>query len=835
MKPNGRTDALRLSGRWFRWRLSGLERRIVWPFLLLLVLVQGMSLWLVHCSIERSASRTVEAELHTGLRVFNQLLLQRAERLSEAAALLASDEGFQWAASRQEVTTLADALDRHGQRIGASLVIYTDTAWTPLAAAGLSVARVVALLPAAHLAAMAPAAVAGMTGPAVLTLIEGQPYQIVAVPVKAPSTIGWVLMGFVLDEAVLKPLADITDLRAAVLLGSSPQQVLAATRAPGPLPPMEADVTDPAAAPDPTLEACGQAFREAGQRWRNCRFTLDTVGSAATPEAVRLQLVLARSVDPVIAPFQRLQLTLLLLTLGGALVFAVGSVVTARRLSTPLRGLRLSAERLRLGDYDSPVPIPDRRRAGRELAQLAQSFESMRLAVQRREREIRRLAYWDTLTGLPNRAQFVDALRSVLQGRSASPARLPVAVLMLDLDRFKHVNDVLGHELGDRLLCEVARRLSRQGRPDGVLLARLSGDEFALLLSNADREPALQFARALLQCLDEPLRLDEHTVDLSASLGIVLAPGQGDDPEALLSLVEVAMYAAKRRQLGVVLYEPSMDHRSEASLSLMSELRRAIEQQELRLYVQPKVDLLTGEVLGGEALVRWQHPQRGLVQPMQFIPFAEQTGFIRQITIWMLEAGIREMRRWQDQGHAHKLSINLSTRDLLDPDLPARVSLLLERHQVPATRLCLEITESTIMDDPQRALQTLQKLHDLGLRLSIDDFGTGYSSLAYLKRLPVDELKIDRSFVMNMERDLDDARIVQSTIGLAHHLGLSVVAEGIETDKAWALLARLGCDEGQGYGIGRPMPADQWLAWVATWQAPATEAVHLDTDFTRLL
>jgi EAL domain-containing protein (putative c-di-GMP-specific phosphodiesterase class I) len=342
-------------------------------------------------------------------------------------------------------------------------------------------------------------------------------------------------------------------------------------------------------------------------------------------------------------------------------------------------------------------------------------------------------------------------------------------------------------------------------------------------------------ARALLGMLDEPMRLDDHTIDLSASLGIAFAPEHAADPEALLGLVEVAMYAAKRRQLGVLVYDTSMDTRSSASLSLLSELRQAIERQELRLYVQPKVDLKTGRVLGGEALVRWLHPQRGLVPPMQFIPFAEQTGFIRQITTWMLTAGVQALQDWQEAGLVLKLSINLSTRDLLDPELTDRVRHLLDRHRVSAARLCLEITESAIMDDPVRALQTLQKLHELGVHLSIDDFGTGYSSLAYLKRLPVDELKIDRSFVTNMERDLDDARIVQSTIGLAHNLGLTVVAEGVETDKAWALLARLGCDEGQGFGIGRPMPSDEFLGWVRHWQAPSNEALHVDTDFAQML
>ena len=813
-----------LGARLSRWRLSGLERRIVWPFLLLLLLVQGLSLLLVQHAIGESATQAIERDLNTGQRVFDRLLQQRAERLSEAASLLSSDFGFRAAVNSRDVATLSDALDNHGRRIGASLVIYADPAWRPLASTGLSVDRVASLLPAARLSAMATAT--GAVRQARLVLIEGRPYQVVAVPVKSPRTVGWVLMGFVLDRSVLLQLSAITDLRGAILSGGPPTRPLLTT-----FELAHAELTRP----DTTQPACGRELHEPDGRWRSCEFVLDT-GPTERAGGPPLRLVLAHSVNEAVAPFERLRLTLLLLTVVGVLVFAVGSAMTARRLSRPLRGLRRAAERLGQADYDTPVRVPDERQVGDELVQLARAFESMRQAVQHREQTIGRLAYWDTLTGLPNRAQFIDALRGRLNLRDAAGREPPLAVLMLDLDRFKHVNDVLGHPLGDRLLCEVAQRLAGCCRmPEAAVLARLSGDEFGLLLPGADEAQAQAMGRRLLGALDEPLRLDDHVIDLSASLGIAFAPLHANEPEALLGLVEVAMYAAKRRQMGLLVYETSMDTRSSASLSLLSELREAIEQQALRLYVQPKVDLKTGRVLGGEALVRWQHPQRGLVPPMQFIPFAEQTGFIRHITAWMLEVGVASLQRWQEAGQVLKLSINLSTRDLLDPALPDRVRELLDRHRVSAGRLCLEITESAIMDDPARALQTLQKLHELGVRLSIDDFGTGYSSLAYLKRLPVDELKIDRSFVTNMERDLDDARIVQSTIGLAHNLGLTVVAEGVETDKAWGLLARLGCDEGQGYGIGRPMPSDEFLGWVARWRAPTGEALHIDTDFAEML
>jgi EAL domain-containing protein (putative c-di-GMP-specific phosphodiesterase class I) len=287
----------------------------------------------------------------------------------------------------------------------------------------------------------------------------------------------------------------------------------------------------------------------------------------------------------------------------------------------------------------------------------------------------------------------------------------------------------------------------------------------------------------------------------------------------LLSRAEVAMYSAKRRTSGPLVYDPSIDVSSAQTLSLLSELRQALGEGQLRLYLQPKLALDSGKVVGAETLVRWQHPQRGLVPPMEFIPFAEQTGFIRTITMWVFEEAARHWRSLSAEGMKLSLSVNLSTRDLLDPELPQKFEALLAKHRVPAEAFCLEITESAIMDDPQRAQGTLERLSALGFRLSIDDFGTGYSSLAYLKRLPVDELKIDKSFVLSMEADVDDAKIVRSTIDLAHNLGLSVVAEGVENATVWNMLRELRCDQAQGFHMGRPMAAADFLQWSVGWAA----------------
>jgi EAL domain-containing protein (putative c-di-GMP-specific phosphodiesterase class I) len=346
-----------------------------------------------------------------------------------------------------------------------------------------------------------------------------------------------------------------------------------------------------------------------------------------------------------------------------------------------------------------------------------------------------------------------------------------------------------------------------------------------VLLPGSDIAGALVIAASIRSALEQPLSLDDQTVDIGAGLGIAGYPLHGDDAEALLSMAEVAMYNAKQRNDGAVVYDPMIDKASETSLSLLTELRHAIERNEFRLHVQPKMKLSTGEVVGVESLVRWQHPVRGNVFPDEFIPFAEQTGFIRVLTHWVLEQSAALCGEMAAKGIGLKVSVNLSTRDLLDQDLPNKFGDILQRHQVAPSSFCLEITESAIMDDPVRAQQTLERLHAMGVDLSIDDFGTGYSSLAYLKRLPVDELKIDKSFVLNMENDIGDTKIVRSTIDLGHNMGLRVVAEGIESEAVWRLLAALGCDEGQGYFMSRPIPGDKLVEWIRNWVPPVRSAL----------
>ncbi len=783
-----------------RW---GLSSRIVALSLLLLLLVQTAVFSVVQISIEQSARQQVAQELLVGERVWRRLLDQNAQQLRQGAGVLAADFGFRAAVSSGDTQTIGSALENNGARIGATITALVDTRME-LRAVGEAVA-VDELKPV----------LAELVGPLArdaqgsqVALVGGIPHQFVMVPMKAPVLVGYVLMGFPINQKLVDDMRAISDMHLALIsdVGNDKGSVVVTTLPPEALQTLkdhQGDVVELADHGDLLVA-------------RSVKLDTGSSGSVRT--------VLLRSLNEVVAPFRQAQVALAWITAMGVVLFGIGSIFAARRVTTPLRSLVDATRRLGLGQYDVPMEHMDRHD---EIGGLAKAFDQMRINIGAQQAEIRTLAYWDRLTGLPNRARFREALQSEIdsQGAVAEMGRGNIAVVMLDIDRFKHVNDVLGYSFGDMLLMAVAKRLTQQDLRTGDMVARLGGDEFAVLLTISDAPAALAVAERIAKSFELPLAFDDQTVDLSAGIGVACWPMHADDADTLLSRAEVAMYAAKSRTTGIQLYDPALDSSSTQTLSLLTELRHAIDHDELRLFLQPKIRLVDDAVVAAEALVRWQHPTRGLVPPLQFIPFAEQTGFVRQLTLWMFDRSARLSRELRTQGLGLRLSINLSTRDMLDIDLPARLEEILQRNTVDASAFCLEITESAIMDDPQRALATLDKLSRRGFALSIDDFGTGYSSLAYLKRLPVDELKIDKSFVMNMQEDEDDAKIVRSTIDLAHNLGLTVVAEGVENAVILEQLRALACDEVQGYHLAKPMPAEDLAPWCTRWRAEATATV----------
>lgn len=417
----------------------------------------------------------------------------------------------------------------------------------------------------------------------------------------------------------------------------------------------------------------------------------------------------------------------------------------------------------------------------------------------------------DNLTDLPNRTLLLEILGDFIE--KAAKAQQELALIVLDLNRFRDINDTFGHVEGDRLLSEIACRLRKVINDPGTI-ACLGGDEFAIVLPTSKSEIIIETLAALKTTLEEPFTIEHHTLQIDASMGISLYPAHGDDPITLLRKADVAMFAAKRTHQPFAYYESEHDQNTAQRLELISGLRHAALANEFMLYYQPKAQTGTGIVQCVEALIRWQHPAHGLIFPDRFIPLAEQSGFITSLTMWTVERAMRQYQDWQARGIELEIAVNLSMWDLHDPTFPARIAALFAQYDVPPCRIRMEVTESAAMSDPDLTISVLKRLAALGINCSLDDFGTGYSSLTYIKKLPIDELKIDRSFIQHIIDTPADEAIVSSTITLAHSLGLHVVAEGVEDAHTMELLDALGCDIAQGYHLSRPLPPEEFVRWL---------------------
>jgi diguanylate cyclase (GGDEF)-like protein len=769
--------------------LHSLRARIALVFVVLMLVAQAAAFFVINSVIVKNAHRGAEEQLTVAQRVFEQVLRSNSEQLTQAAGVAAADFGFRQAVASHDSKTVASALENHGERIHADVVMLVDLDGK-LIADSRDATHEGAVFPFPNLIRT----VARKGDASSFGMIEGRAYQLVAVPVRAPITIAWVVMGFAIDDALAREMSTLTSLDVSFLTVSADNQwdVLASSL------PDEARVT---------LRGQDQLADE-GYVTRLVRLHSEgrTVG-----------VLLERSLTEALAPYHRLQSTLLLITILGVVVSAIGSVLTARSVTRPIAALTQFSRRVGRGEYAEPIEIHQHD----EIGQLAQAFNQMQESIVEREKRITELAYMDRLTGLPNRALFNDRLQQAIAAAMRSDK--PLAVMTMDLDRFKYVNDTLGHPIGDMLLCEVAKRLRTVLQRQTDTVARLGGDEFAVLLPSDDLDAARLIATRILRALEQPIMIEGQLVDVGASIGIVTFPENGRDMNVLLRRADIAMYVAKRSNLGFALYDERHDQNSAERLSLMSELRQAVERDELTLYYQPKVDLATHRVKYVEALVRWDHPTRGFVSPDQFIPFAEQTGYIKTISRWVADRAIAQCAAWHAQGIELAVSVNVSARELIQSSLPETFQSLLEKHAVAPEWIWIEITESAIMDDPNHAIETLDRLHALGIRLSIDDFGTGYSSLSYLKRMPVDELKIDKSFVMGMAHHKDDETIVRSTIDLGHNMGLKVVAEGVEDEALMQRLKALHCDLAQGFHLSRPLPPAKLELWLAGWMEKVGE------------
>jgi diguanylate cyclase (GGDEF)-like protein len=522
-----------------------------------------------------------------------------------------------------------------------------------------------------------------------------------------------------------------------------------------------------------------------------------------------LTLVLQRSLASALRPYDNVRNSMFAI---GALLLAIASALAvwlARSTTKPVEDLTKAAERLESGDYDVDVPPA----STTELKGLASAFNAMRSAVADREATIRHQANHEALTGLPTRARITAILDELLNGAKA--ASRAVSICLVEIQQFQRIIGSFGHAAGDEVLSEVARRLAaHEGRPDRV--GHIGTDRFIVLLESVDAAQAPSSAERIVERLRGSFDYAGVSFQLEIRAGVVVFPTDGGHAAELLQRADLALYRAKETGVTVGVYLKGDDGNHRDRLAILGDLRRAIASDELELHYQPKVSAVTGELVGCEALVRWRHPQKGFIPPSDFIPHAERTGAIRSLTTWVAGTALRDLDRWQEAGLEIDVSINVSPVDLAEPDFADSIARLLVQTGASASHVVLEVTESGAMKDLPATLRMMDQLRVLGIRFSIDDFGTGYSSLAHLKRLPVDEVKIDRSFIQELEARCDDDVIVRSTINLGHALNLKVVAEGVEATSSWDALGRLGCDLIQGYFVSKPLPAREFTAWMKT-------------------
>ncbi len=770
-----------------------LRTRIALTFILLLAAVLTAALSAVSAANKKNAGDEVQRQLDVGKSVFSNFLKNNNDLLTQAATAVAADYGFRDAVAARDTDTLVSVLENHGTRIGAAMVVLTSLDGHVIAASG------------SRVAAGASFPIEALKGGGTMdrgharldearVIVEGAHiYQVVAVPVKSPLPVAWIAMGFELDAAAAAELAKITALGVTLSTRSARSASDQGwTRVVSTVPGLRMD--------------------DADIKTRQIELhSLDDTQVVAT---------LSVSLGAASASFDNLTSTLFKIAVVSLLVFAWAAFWIARTITRPLHRLTRLVDQMRGGVYDVKIDL----QRDDELGVLAEGLQLMQSAVKSRDDSIRRLAYEDPLTGLMNRAAFSAAL-----GRALEVARdAPVAIAVINLDRFRRINEHLGYSVGDAVLTKTAERLAAVPSVNGTL-ARIAADQYAAFTPLRETADVQAWGTSLLKALGEPILVETQPIDISATVGLACGAGPAR-PDDLLRRAELALERARREKRPLAIYQDTLKPAERDQLSLLGELVHAVEHDELQLFFQPKIDMATQRIDGAEVLLRWQHPTRGLLGPAAFIPFAEQTGFIRRMTRWTLDRAIAQGAEWHRAGKPLALAVNISAEDISDPRLDSRVAGLLTRHQLPPSLLTLELTESGFIEDPDRALRVLGALAALGVHLSIDDFGTGYSSLSHLARMPVHELKIDRSFVQGLETDAEFGAIVRSAVDMGHSLGLKVVAEGIETDASAKQLHAFGCDIAQGYLYARPMPCADLLAWLEDKERVPVVAVPVNFD-----
>jgi diguanylate cyclase (GGDEF)-like protein len=783
--------------------MRSFRKRLLVLIIGLVIVTQTVTLAAVLASTAHNVEARAAEQLRSGGSFVQQLIRFRAGQLANGVAVLAEDFGFREAVASGDVPTILSAARNNAQRIGADIVLLLDTQGALVTSTSPEAAdshiRLANLLRDAQ----------GPRDQPSFMVFGQRPYQLFLAPVRTPETIAWVAMGFVVDDSLAQRIRDLAG--AQVVLVSHGRDGTAHVAS-----------TLPAAQRDATPAILSSAAEAAEPGIVKLAAT-DYLGFSqrvvARGDAVDFMLL--KPMKEVLTPYQDVRDALLAID-GIALVLAaiVGTLL-GRSATRPIGELVLAARRIQQGQYETAVEVS----GGDEFRSLAATFNAMQRNIAAREADIKHHLYHDALTELPNRT--LAELRIEELVRSAE-RRAFFALILIDLRNVHDINASLGHHVGDDVLREAARRL-RQNAHTADTVARLGETQFLIIAQDCRSERAPLYADQLSGVVRSGFHLSGVSLDLHVVCGVCVYPDHGDGTETLLRRAQIALEDSTETRTRAAIYRTGSDEAHRRRLTLITDLRGAIDRDGLSLVYQPKVTMATREVKSLEALVRWTHPQLGAISPAEFVPLAEATGGARRLTSWVLKAAIGQMGQWREAGLEVDVAVNLSAPDILDPDLGDEILYLLRSRRVEPTQLLLEITESAVMRDPHLAARNMQLLRVAGVRFAIDDFGTGHSSLSQLNMLPVDELKIDRSFISHARLGSDAATIVTSTIDLGHRMSLNVVAEGVEEPEAWNLLRQLGCDFAQGYLISRPLAPKDVPAFVvqANQLLPASDSTVL--------
>jgi len=765
------------------------RRRLIVILLGLVVLTQLVTMGIFVARSHIEAKEGAAANLVVSGNMLQALLTSKGQERREAVQISATDFGFKSSVASGDETTIRSALANMANRIGADSVTLLDIAGKAVSSTDP------ALMTGPWLNLSLPDANTSEAASSYQTL-NGQLLLLIVAPVRAPVTVGYVVAGFPVNQKSVTELSDLL----GVSLGFTEVGRNSAGTLISNLPPEQAQETLNWLSGTANRQLEATQIEVSGQSYLGLvRDIPDGRGAVKAILQQPLQSALA-------ATYTESALIILLIGAVAILLAIPPARWLAKQASRPLEALLAVAKRIEAGDYRKNIHLS----GSIELEQVASTLNAMQSQIASREQHVKYLASHDAITGLPNRLSALQQLQPVFDQTTADQQRLPL--LLLEVSDYVRMQIALGHDAAESLLCDIALKLtSLLGRDD--LLASPGPGQFLIVKRSLSCTNAADFAQTLIDALNQEMAYQNTSISLGAEASICYVPDHAASPLEALRNLDLALHDTSQLSQSVRVYRNTRQADLKMQLALLSDLRRGIQDNLLSLHYQPKVNLLDGRILGVEALVRWQHPVLGAIAPDTFIPLLERTRSIWQLTRWLIQTVPKQMRLWRDQGFEPMVSINLSASDLLEQRLPQHLLDCLAQADISPHKLMLEITESAIMNEPDQAVKVMQQLRAHGLRFSVDDFGTGYSSLAQFKSLPVDELKIDRSFVKNMRPGSDDAIIVQTTIDLGHRFGVKVVAEGIETTENWQQLLAMGCDQGQGYLISKPLPPEQLLAF----------------------